>query len=749
MSFATTRRFTLQSAVAPGQSVSFAYPDDLGPADFVGYDSMLDNSSAVVIDNNDVWSTAEDEVEFSFGASEITATNNTPVTWRAGGDFFAQIDIPGSRDFLQRERNLADLTSVSDARAALGLGGAGTAFFEARAEAEAAIVGSDVDYLWVGSLAYVRDASGTALETGDGATWSPDGDINVLHWGAQSGGSFDNSPIFHKIMEWVPEGARVSFPEGVWGVSREVDNESGIEIKKDGVELFGEAGRDLTVIRWLDDVDPSGGHNVVKIGGQRTGCGVRGIDIDGNVSRDPTGYNNVAEGLECDGTDCFAIDCYFTGAIGEGLDCDESSGMRVEGCIARDCRGNGLHLSHPDNSYSQVVNSGARNCAFGRADTGSPRVGGIVLRGNFSHITNCWTDDCAQSFAVEPVGGPITISNCTANQQEVSREVIECPADTNDKLYLSNCSFVKPMEGAPAARFGSGVDVYASGCSFLGGGDAALQILDEAKAYISNCEAEGLERSVLIQADGSIIVGGRYPKEVRIGNNRRDCIIGPIDGTEFSEGFPAENNLFLSPKGNRGSGVYGIGARSRQPTWPNTSLNNVDRVGAGIYRTIGSTTDRPGQGVVIFSRRVESGENIELSQILITSAGADGFFFRRAVGGAEESPDWGSWENLRGNRSGDVTSGYIETAPGFFECWVAIAAYDGSTIEQALPVDFVNRSNVVRAQVSYQQGTATDVREAAGIGVGLTHSDEVRVSSDSSGLQMDIIVNVAGFPEGV
>lgn len=38
MSFATTRRFTLQSAVAPGQSVSFACPDDLG----LGVDELDD-----------------------------------------------------------------------------------------------------------------------------------------------------------------------------------------------------------------------------------------------------------------------------------------------------------------------------------------------------------------------------------------------------------------------------------------------------------------------------------------------------------------------------------------------------------------------------------------------------------------------------------------------------------------------------------------------------------------------------------
>lgn len=67
------------------------------------------------------------------------------------------------------------------------LGGLAAWDFEDRATAEAATVPAAVNILCVlsplgGVLNYVRDASGDALTTNDGATWSPDGKIYPDHW---------------------------------------------------------------------------------------------------------------------------------------------------------------------------------------------------------------------------------------------------------------------------------------------------------------------------------------------------------------------------------------------------------------------------------------------------------------------------------------------------------------------------------------------------------------------------------------
>jgi hypothetical protein len=84
--------------------------------------------------------------------------------------------------------------------------------FASRADAIAASVPSPVIRISVlhGGmvLGYIRDASGTALTTADGATWSPDGSAYVEHWGAISdwnsgtGAGTDNTAAVQAAGVW-------------------------------------------------------------------------------------------------------------------------------------------------------------------------------------------------------------------------------------------------------------------------------------------------------------------------------------------------------------------------------------------------------------------------------------------------------------------------------------------------------------------------------------------------------------------
>jgi hypothetical protein len=59
--------------------------------------------------------------------------------------------------------------------------------FDSRADAEASLVPDVFTHIGVvgpdGTMRYIYDADGTALETADGRTWSPDGDVTVYHFG--------------------------------------------------------------------------------------------------------------------------------------------------------------------------------------------------------------------------------------------------------------------------------------------------------------------------------------------------------------------------------------------------------------------------------------------------------------------------------------------------------------------------------------------------------------------------------------
>ena len=74
-----------------------------------------------------------------------------------------------------------------------GANRAGVRVYPSRAAAEEATVPAPVQRIDVAHggelLSYRRDAAGTALTTGDGATWSPAAETTLLHWGGGPGAS--------------------------------------------------------------------------------------------------------------------------------------------------------------------------------------------------------------------------------------------------------------------------------------------------------------------------------------------------------------------------------------------------------------------------------------------------------------------------------------------------------------------------------------------------------------------------------
>ena len=87
-------RATLASAVADDATFTLAYPSGATRA------SLRDSTGgSIAIGVNDVWDEGASGVEFTYGASTITVTNRSGVTWAAGTDVvasFGQTDRNGS-----------------------------------------------------------------------------------------------------------------------------------------------------------------------------------------------------------------------------------------------------------------------------------------------------------------------------------------------------------------------------------------------------------------------------------------------------------------------------------------------------------------------------------------------------------------------------------------------------------------------------------------------------------------------------
>lgn len=84
----------LASDVADAGTVIIPYPTGFVQADLTGTTGGM-----VVINDNDVWLQDEGDVSFTFGATDITITNSTGVTWPAGASLiasFGAVDITDS-----------------------------------------------------------------------------------------------------------------------------------------------------------------------------------------------------------------------------------------------------------------------------------------------------------------------------------------------------------------------------------------------------------------------------------------------------------------------------------------------------------------------------------------------------------------------------------------------------------------------------------------------------------------------------
>lgn len=115
----------------------------------------------------------------------------------------------------------ADVTTLYEQDFVYATEGDGIAF-ASRSSAEAGGTAS-ATYIRVGALDYVYDASGTALTTGDGRTWSPALNATPEHWGAAGDGTTDDRAEIVAADTWASASGRWLEIEATYGVAESLD----------------------------------------------------------------------------------------------------------------------------------------------------------------------------------------------------------------------------------------------------------------------------------------------------------------------------------------------------------------------------------------------------------------------------------------------------------------------------------------------------------------------------------------------
>lgn len=115
---------TLAAAVANAGTVTLSYPAGTAQADFTGANASADG--AAIINDNDFYPEAASgvRVNYTYGGSNITLTNNTGVTWPAGATVIAQLGQAGG-----------DAPALAPAPAIANAAAAGATYAQAEANA--------------------------------------------------------------------------------------------------------------------------------------------------------------------------------------------------------------------------------------------------------------------------------------------------------------------------------------------------------------------------------------------------------------------------------------------------------------------------------------------------------------------------------------------------------------------------------------------------------------------------------------
>lgn len=217
------------------------------------------------------------------------------------GEVFSVADSRGLRVFRNNHGVADELTALISADVASS---APYQPFASRAAAQVAVVPAPLVGLEVGGLRYIRDPSGTALQTADGARWSPADTVTPQHWGAVADGVVDDTAAMQAAVDWGQAKLRaVRCAEGAIRIT------STINIGSPGAVLIGCGGAQafkVTDGRAVSRIvfDGPSGDPALRIAGSSTGptyamaCVVADLEVvGGHVEVGDYAPNTILEGV--------------------------------------------------------------------------------------------------------------------------------------------------------------------------------------------------------------------------------------------------------------------------------------------------------------------------------------------------------------------------------------------------------------------------------------------------------------------
>ncbi len=146
MSFVVLDEVVLASAVADDGTVTLSYPSGYVQANFTGVNASA--TGVVVRNHNEVYLEDDPGIDLSYGASNVTLTNQTGVAWAAGDTLRVQFGIAGNdRPGFQAGDAITKLTDSSGGTASTTLAAIGGTYSQSEVRNSVATLAAQIERL--------------------------------------------------------------------------------------------------------------------------------------------------------------------------------------------------------------------------------------------------------------------------------------------------------------------------------------------------------------------------------------------------------------------------------------------------------------------------------------------------------------------------------------------------------------------------------------------------------------------------
>lgn len=378
-------------------ATSFIYPRDLPEADSVATDSSITIDNGTLVERATPKKVVDAGRPISSESQAVAGVDNTtsmtPLTTKQAIDATTSGNVALSRAWAESDTNPDPEDATSKSAKTWAYRAEAVAPYNSRAEFEAATISDTVEFVFIGGLVFIVDATGDAITSANGVKLSPWGAIYPEHYGAVGDGVADDTVPYKAALMFGQNGVVLGFPGKTYLITEQLEVQTGTLWDHQNSKLVaGAAASSSFFSLWKAENGAHefkvlnqhlDGNNQSGMIGFISGTGTRNFIIDGFVVENcphnpPTidggrGFNVESINTSFDNsnniiTNGIVRNCYMGFSMQSGDNYGNRHGIRISNIQVEDCDvvwwavGQGTYPFVADKMQFDVSNITAKNC---------------------------------------------------------------------------------------------------------------------------------------------------------------------------------------------------------------------------------------------------------------------------------------------------------------------------------------------------------------------------------------------------